>query len=76
VRESRVSPGALRVAVIAAHPRHGGGVHIEHLAALLGLPPGDRRVWGPVKQAQRAGLVDIWRGWVISELPAGWRPAR
>jgi hypothetical protein len=62
------------VAVIAAHPRHGGGVHLDHLAELFALPPGDRRMMRAVWQARRAGLVDVARGWVIAEMPLGWTP--
>lgn len=60
---------ARRVAIVASHPRWGGGVHLDHLAELLRLPPGDRRLMGAVWHARRLGMVDVWHGWVIAELP-------
>jgi hypothetical protein len=52
---------------IVAHPRAGGARHIDELASLLRVQPGEYgRLWGAVKQAQRAGAVDIWHGYVMN----------
>jgi hypothetical protein len=59
--------GAARVAQIAVHRKWCGGVHVDHLSSLLGLRPGEKRLWVFIKQAQRAGAVDVWRGWVIAD---------
>lgn len=58
---------AERLAVTVAHPRWGGGVHVTHLAELLGYRVGDGRLWWMIKQARDRGLIDTWRGWVIAE---------
>ena len=56
--------------MIAAYPRWGGGVHVDHLARLLGMRAGAPRMWQAIWQARQAGLVDLWRGWVIAEQAA------
>ena len=62
--------GATRVAQIAIHRRWCGGVRAAHLASLLGLRPADPRLWRFIWQARQAGLVDVWRGWVIADRAA------
>jgi hypothetical protein len=59
--------GATRVAQIAAHPKWGGGVRVEHLAELMRMEPHDPRLWGFIWQARRLGLVDVWRGWIMAD---------
>jgi hypothetical protein len=57
---------AQRVAMIAAHPRWCGAVHITHLAELMGTEV-NGPLWAAIRAAQKAGRVDFWRGWVIAE---------
>lgn len=60
-----------RVVYLARSPRYGGGLHLDHLASLLGVKPGDRRMMAGVWHARRLGLVDVAAGYVIAELPGG-----
>jgi hypothetical protein len=62
--------GATRVAIIAAHPRWCGGVHLSHLAELVGMNPDDQRLQRAISQARRLGLIDLYRGWVIADRAA------
>jgi hypothetical protein len=58
---------ALRVSQVAIHTKWCGGVRLDHLASLLGLPPHDDRLMRAVWVAQRWGLVNLDHGWVMAD---------
>jgi hypothetical protein len=62
--------GATRIAQMAVHPKWGGGLHWDHIAALLGFHPNDERLKRAIWRARALGLIDVHHGWVIADKTA------